>query len=184
MQLPDDFVLKNKDIILTILSSKDKIALEVISHDPKIWLHNPHFTDPKQFSIAWFEKALEQKENGKRIPFVIHYKNKVIGSTSFYDITPKQVTIGYTWLHPNYWGKGINGIIKQMLLHYLFASEKLDQVNFVIDSLNLRSRAAVEKLGAIQTDTIHNHMQRPDGSWRDSIVYSIIYDKNNPKYDH
>jgi RimJ/RimL family protein N-acetyltransferase len=173
MQLSDNFILENEDIVLSILNHNDQIALEALSHDPRIWAHNPQFTDPKQFSQEWFKKALTQKENGTRIPFVIHYKNKVIGSTSFYDMDNQQVTIGYTWLHPDYWGKGINSIIKKMLLDYVFKKEKLKQVNFVIDSLNMRSRAAVEKLGATKTNTIFNHMQRSDGTWRDSIVYSI-----------
>ncbi|MFA6036771.1 MAG: GNAT family protein [Legionellales bacterium] len=173
MQLPNNFILKKDDIVLSIIDENDQVALESISQDSRIWAHNPHFNDPKQFPDEWFKKALQQKEKGTRIPFVIRYKNQVIGSTSFYDMDDHKVTIGYTWLHPDYWGRGINGVIKQMLLHYLFTCEKLGEVNFVIDILNLRSRAAVEKLGAIQTDTIYNHIQRPDGSWRASIVYSI-----------
>ncbi len=175
MQLTNNFILEKDDIFLSVLLPQDSDALEKISNDTRIWLHNSSFTDPKAFMDEWFLKALEQKEKGTRIPFVIHYQNHVIGSTSFYDIdmSKKIVTIGYTWLHPDYWGSGINTKVKQLLLNYAFKQAKFNQVNFIIDSLNLRSRAAVEKLGARQTGIIYNHLQRPDGTLRDSTIYSI-----------
>ncbi len=179
MHITESFTLETDDILLSVLTPKDDTALEIIAQDLRIWIQNPNFSDPKEFRAKWFEHALRQQKQGKRIPFVIHYQHKVIGSTSFYDIdAPQQITIGYTWLHPDYWGKGINTIVKHMLLNYLFDTAHFSQVNFVIDRLNLRSRKAVEKLGAAQQDIIINHMQRPDGTMRDSVIYSIFAKKS------
>lgn len=174
MQLDNHFTLEENDIRLSILKPKDETYLTQVAQDPRIWVHNPVFTNPTEFREKWFNKALSQMATGSRIVFVIQYQHHIIGSTSFYDIKTQEgcLTMGYTWLHPDYWGKGINTIVKKLLLDYIFSQPEFNQVNFAIDILNQRSRAAVLKLGARETGIIRNHMVRPDGSMRDSIVYN------------
>ena len=54
-----------------------------------------------------------------------------------------------------------------------FETREFEQVIFKTDSLNSRSIQAIIDLGATFVFTSFNHMQRPDGSWRDSNYYSI-----------
>jgi N-acetyltransferase len=175
MQINNDLILETENISLSLITENDQDALLHIAHDPRIWQYNPSFTDPDDFLEKWFIKAMEQKKQVKRYPFAIHYQGETIGSTSFYDINEenKTVTIGYTWLHPDYWAKGINTKVKQLLLDYAFNQCRMHEVYFVIDILNLRSRAAVLKLGAKEKEIYHNHLKRPDCTMRDSVVYVI-----------
>ncbi|MGA2654409.1 MAG: GNAT family N-acetyltransferase [Gammaproteobacteria bacterium] len=173
MQINENLILQSGDIKLSPITEADQCALVNIAQDPRIWQYNPSFTDPDDFIEKWFNKALEHKKQGSRYPFIIRYQDKPIGSSSFYDIDndSNTVTIGYTWLHPNYWGKGINTSVKHLLLDYAFNVCKVREVYFVIDVLNLRSRAAVIKLGAKEKEIYRNHLKRPDGTMRDSVVY-------------
>jgi len=84
--------------------------------------------------------------------------------------------IGYSWLHPDYWGKGINSVVKKLMLSYVFEQLKFKRVAFCIDSENLRSRGAIETLGIPFEGVLKNHQIRPDGSSRDSAIYAITDD--------
>ena len=40
--------------------------------------------------------------------------------------------------------------------------------------MNHQSRAAIARLGAKQDGVLRNHLRMPDGSFRDTVVFSII----------
>lgn len=42
------------------------------------------------------------------------------------------------------------------------------------DHLNVRSQRAIERLGARREGVLRHHMRRADGSWRDTVYYSIL----------
>ena len=125
--------------------------------------------------IAKAKKEISQR---KRCMFVIYFENELIGSTSFYDIKLNHLSmsIGYTWLHPNYWGHGINQTIKTLMLKYVFEQFKFRRIAFSIDTENLRSRHAVEKMGIPFEGILRKHLVLPDGSVRDSALYAITDD--------
>lgn len=169
-------LLQKGPLILEEINQKHKSPLQQAAHESAIWKHNPELNNPEDFTQKWFKKALDQKAHKKRLPFVIFYEEKVIGSTSFYAIDEdnKRLSIGYTWFHPNYWGTGINKKVKVMMLDYVFNVLQFNRVSFHIDCKNSRSCKAVEKLGAKKEGVLRHHMIRPDGSLRDTVVYSII----------
>lgn len=144
--------------------------------DPRIWQHHKNnFDNPETFKHTALKKAKRDIANNTRIMFVIFYNDTLIGSTSYYDvsISHRRLHIGYTWMHPDFWGLGINPIIKQLMLNYAFRQLKFKRVAFCIDSTNLRSRAAIEKLNIPLEGILRNHQIRPDGSNRDSAIYAI-----------
>ncbi|ABS77838.1 N-acetyltransferase [Coxiella burnetii] len=125
-------------------------------------------------------------EAEKRWPFSVEYDGKVVGSTSYYSIDPKnrQVNIGYTWYHPRMWGTKLNSTVKFILLEYAFEQLKFIRIAFCVDQLNYRSCRALEKLGAKREGVLRKHMIRSDGTFRNSVIYGITDDdwstiKNN-----
>jgi RimJ/RimL family protein N-acetyltransferase len=58
-------------------------------------------------------------------------------------------------------------------LSQAFENLGIQQVNFAADSINTKSIRALMALGAVQGKTIVRHIQRPDGSWRDTIKFYI-----------
>jgi RimJ/RimL family protein N-acetyltransferase len=84
------------------------------------------------------------------------------------------VEIGSTWLSRSRWRTGCNTEAKLLLLTHAFETLELERVAFRTDLLNERSQRAIERLGASK-EGIHRHeMRRRDGSWRDSVHYSIL----------
>lgn len=127
---------------------------------------------------AWVRKALADQMAGRRLPFAISdvATGTVIGSTSFWDAdgTTTGVEIGSTWFRRASWGDGSNLETKLLLMTHAFETLGLERVSFRTDILNERSRAALERLGSVQ-EGIHRHeMRRQDGTWRDSVHYSVL----------
>jgi RimJ/RimL family protein N-acetyltransferase len=48
---------------------------------------------------------------------------------------------------------------------------------FQTDSINARSQAAIAKLGATREGVLRRWVKRADGSWRDTVVFSVIRDE-------
>ncbi|WP_175639420.1 GNAT family N-acetyltransferase [Metabacillus schmidteae] len=153
-------------------------GLYEISCDRKIWIHLPREITTFEEMKSFVESALYNKENGMEIPFVIIHKetNKIIGSTRFLTISPvnKTLEIGWTWLCPTVWGTGINKECKYLLLRYCFERLGMIRVQFKTDEQNNRSQRAIEGIGATREGILRNHMIRKDGSYRNSVFYSII----------
>lgn len=100
----------------------------------------------------------------------------VAGMTCFYDIVPalRTVAIGHTWLGRRFWRSGLNTEAKVLLLQRAF--DELDCVRVVwhTDLRNERSQAAIERLGAQREGVLRKHKPRDDGSWRDTVTYSML----------
>ena len=126
---------------------------------------------------SYISSALLQKQNGNEFPFVVIDKksNKVIGCTRYYNIERdhRRLEIGYTWYAKSFQRTGVNTECKYLLLKYAFEKLHCIAVQFMTDWHNLRSRAAIERLGAKQDGVLRNHRLNADGSFRDTVVFSI-----------
>jgi len=123
--------------------------LYTVASNPIVWeQHQEKNRWQEENFLKFFQKAI-QNNNGC---FVVFNKNlnKIIGSTRFYLCTKDSIKIGYTFLSPEYWGTGANKEIKKAMLDYAF--EFVDKVYFDVGKKNIRSRTAVEKLGAVLSD--------------------------------
>ncbi|MEV4140722.1 GNAT family protein [Dactylosporangium sp. NPDC049742] len=103
---------------------------------------------------------------------------EVAGTTSFADPDPglRTVTIGYTWLGQRWWGTGANVEAKLLMLAFAFDTLEAVRVGLVTDVRNVRAQRAIERLGAAREGVLRKHRRRADGSWRDTVVYSIVDD--------
>jgi RimJ/RimL family protein N-acetyltransferase len=99
-----------------------------------------------------------------------------MGSTRFHSIKPKDrnIEIGYTWLHPDYWATGINTECKLLLLTFCFETLRAIQVQFQTNEANMRSRKAIEKIGGQFEGILRKDRIRDNGVIRNSVYYSII----------
>jgi RimJ/RimL family protein N-acetyltransferase len=107
---------------------------------------------------------------------VLKAENRVIGSTRFMDFDRghKTTELGSTWLAPEFQGSGLNAEAKLLQLAYAFDDLKLNRVALKTHHENLRSQAAMKKIGAMEEGTFRNHYVMPDGSLRHSVWFSII----------
>ena len=172
----DPIYLEQGSIRLEIFQDKHIPMLCEKAQDPRIWeTHGVKFDDPNVYKLVAIEKAKKDIVKKFRYMFVVYYQNELVGSTSYYAVDLNHLTmyIGYSWLHPNYWGHGINAVTKKLMLSYAFEQLKFKRIAFCVDSENLRSRKAIEKLGIPLEGVLKKHQIRADGSSRDSAVYAI-----------
>lgn len=148
-----------------------------IGYIEDIWTHLPKTIQTLNDMESFVEEALENKESGKEFPFVILlHDGKIIGTTRFLEISNKNksLEIGWTWLTPSVWGTHINTECKYLLLKYCFEIMKIIRVQIKTDEQNVRSQKAIERIGGIKEGILRNHMIRKDGSYRNSVFYSVI----------
>ena len=104
---------------------------------------------------------------------------EVAGMTTYYDVDPAQrtVAIGHTWLGKRFWRSGINTESKLLLLTRAFDELGAVRVVWHTDNRNERSQAAITRLGAQREGSLRKHKLRGDGTWRDTVVFSMLDDE-------
>jgi RimJ/RimL family protein N-acetyltransferase len=141
------------------------------------WLPYLRLADLEQ-AQAWISGALADRRAHRRFPFAVlnAVDDAVVGSTSYWDFDAHNahVEIGSTWLSQASWRTGRNAEAKLLLLTHAFETLSLERVAFRTDVRNERSQRAIERLGATREGLHRHEMRRRDGSWRDSVHYSIL----------
>jgi RimJ/RimL family protein N-acetyltransferase len=136
------------DIVeLVPLKQTDFEELYAVASDPLIWEQHPNPDRYKrEVFLKFFEGAIQS--NGAFIIRNIE-NGKVIGCTRFYDhvLEKSELKIGYTFYARSAWGKGINPVVKKLMLDYAF--QFVEKVIFHVGANNIRSQKAMEKLGAV-----------------------------------
>lgn len=104
---------------------------------------------------------------------------RAVGSTRFGDIAPEhgRVEIGWTWIAPSHQRTAVNTEAKLLQLTYAFDELGATRVALKTDGRNLRSQAAIERLGAVREGVLRHHVRMRDGFIRDTVYYSILSDE-------
>jgi N-acetyltransferase len=114
---------------------------------------------------------------GTMLPFTVYDADgKIAGMTTYMNVDAgnRRVEIGSTWYAKRVQRSALNTQCKLLLLTHAF--EKLDciAVEFRTHFFNQQSRRGIERLGAKQDGILRNHQIAPNGTLRDTVVYSII----------
>jgi len=153
-------------------------ALLDAGRDDAIWSWMPARPVTPETMDRWLEKAMEAESQGREYPFVIVrlQDNRVIGSTRYLDVqeADRNVEIGWTWYTPDVWGGVVNPEAKYLLMRHAFDDWRAIRVALKTDINNLHSQAAIKKLGARYEGTLRNQRIRLDGSYRDTVIFSVI----------
>jgi RimJ/RimL family protein N-acetyltransferase len=86
----------------------------------------------------------------------------------------QRLEIGFTWYAKRVQRTALNTECKLLLLTHAFEQLKAIAVEFRTHWLNHASRTAIARLGAKQDGVLRNHQRSSDGSYRDTVVFSII----------
>lgn len=102
-----------------------------------------------------------------------------VGSSSLGEVNlqREQLHLGWTIYAPAFWGSGTNAEAKWLLLREAFEGCGMGRVKIQTDILNTRSQAAIERLGATREGVLRRDQPREDGTWRDTVVFSILADE-------
>lgn len=170
--------LKGETVELLPMQEWHFNELELLAEDKRIWDFIPADMGSTEKCRLAFSNALLQKASGGQFPFVIFHKRdkKIIGSTRLMDIQPahKKLEIGWTWLHPDYWGTKVNTECKLLLLKYCFESLKALRVQLKTDENNFRSRTAIMRIGGCFEGILRKDWIRDNGTIRNTAYFSIV----------
>lgn len=164
-------------IRLEPMALEHEAALKAAAADGELW--NLTFTSvpEPEGTRAYIETALSDRDRGVRCPWVVRELagGRIVGSTSYHDIVPsiRRVEIGYTWYSKSVWRTRINSACKLRLMEHAFDTLGCIVVGLRTDIQNLRSQAAIERLGAKKDGVIRRHYPRRDGTVRDTVMYSV-----------
>lgn len=169
--------LEGRHVRLEPLSTKHVDALRAVRGH--VGLDGLWFTNtPDVDGVArYVEAALQVQSEGKVLPFaVLDASDSVVGTTRLYGFEPDvpRVSIGYTWYAPRVQRTGVNTETKRLLLGFAFETLGCICVNLETSTHNVRSRAAIARLGAKQDGILRHHKRHADGSPRDTVMFSII----------
>jgi RimJ/RimL family protein N-acetyltransferase len=123
------------------------------------------------------DRRLELQAAGSMLPFtVVDADGKIAGMTTYMNVDApnRRVEIGSTWYAQRVQRSALNTQCKLLLLTHAF--ERLDciAVEFRTHFFNHASRRGIERLGAKLDGILRSHQIAPNGTLRDTVVYSII----------
>ncbi len=151
--------------------------LITLGKHPLIWEHFPENRSDEAVHLRYLMDSLALQQARQHCPYVIRLLGDggIAGYTRLHswNIAHRCAETG-SWLHPNFWRTGINVESKWVLLRYCFEELGLVRVQFRTSPANIRSRRALERLGASFEGILRNDRIMPDGSVRSTALYSII----------
>lgn len=169
--------LQGRHVRLEPLALSHAPALERAAADGALWtLAYTSVPGPGE-ADAYIERALRMQADGQAMPFAVHdATGDVVGSTRYYQLEAgvPRLAIGYTWYAARVQRTALNTEAKRMLLAHAFEALGCESVTFETSHLNLRSQAAIERLGARRDGVLRAHMRHRDGTLRDTHVFSIL----------
>jgi RimJ/RimL family protein N-acetyltransferase len=146
--------------------------------DPETWerlypfaMHGPHF-DPMWTKLRGDQAA------GRTQAYAVMAQGRCQGMTCH--LTPDAINgtveIGGTYYAPALRGGAVNPAAKRLMFAHAFASGAR-RVQFKVDAINARSRAAVLKLGAVQEGILRQDRLCWTGRIRDTVIFSVLADE-------
>ena len=163
-------ILEGERVTLRPLREDDWDALWAIGGDPAVWEQHPiHDRWREDIFRPFFEDALAK---GGALAVVHRNSDAVIGSSRFQNYDAEDggsVEIGWTFIEPRWWRRGINPEMKRLMLAHAF--QFVSRVDFRVGETNYRSRIALENIGA--TRTSRTDLDRYEGRRVLHIFYAI-----------
>ncbi|MFN7096171.1 MAG: GNAT family N-acetyltransferase [Gammaproteobacteria bacterium] len=178
INITEPIILKGKKCSLMPLSFEHHDALVDSVKDGELWkLWYTFIPDPNKMREN-IGARLQMQTDGSMIPFAVinNDSGSAIGMTTFMNIDTmnRRIEIGGTWYRQGFQRTGINTECKQLLLTYAFETMNCIAVEFRTHAFNQQSRRGIERIGAKLDGILRNHMIMPNGTLRDTCVYSII----------
>jgi RimJ/RimL family protein N-acetyltransferase len=158
---------------LEYLADRHRDALRAAcAADPDIWDIYPYTMLGASFDAQW------ARLSASRTVFAVTSNDHLVGMTSYLNVDAANAVTetGGTYVVPAARGGHVNPAMKRLMLGNAF-DLGARRVEFRVDAINLRSRAAVEKLGAQLDGVLRQNRVTWTGRVRDTCVYSILVEE-------
>jgi N-acetyltransferase len=124
-----------------------------VACDPLIWQLHP---EPTRCQEAVFRRFFDSGlEAGSALTILARDSGRIIGSSRYFGHDPqrREIEIGWSFLSRAYWGGAYNREVKRLMLQHAFGF--VDTVVFWVGEHNLRSRRAMQKIGGVLREGVH-----------------------------
>jgi len=159
------------------LSQDHRGGLTEAVKDGELWkLWYTSIPAPEEMQ-AEIERRLALQAAGAMLPFTVRDADgRIAGMTTYMnvDAANQRVEIGSTWYAKRVQRSAVNTQCKLLLLTHAFQRLDCIAVEFRTHFFNHQSRRGIERLGAKLDGVMRNHQIAPNGTLRDTVVYSII----------
>ncbi len=170
--------LDNDFVKLSLLDLSNYKHLIAVAQQEKLVQYSPSNIATPEALKEYVQTAVDGYYHKTTIPFIVFdkTKNEYAGCTRFMNIDWKNkvLEIGATWIGREFQGSVLNKNMKFLMLQYAFETLGFEKVEFRIDERNIRSRKAVEKIGANLEGILMKNVYLLDGFKRNTCCYAIL----------
>lgn len=170
--LPEGLILTSGEITLGMATVEDATGLHAALDHDEAWRH----VRGRPGSVEEVRVMIEQARAQGRWMWIVRSAGMVVGTTSYLDVSviDARLEIGFTSYAPDCWGTAVNPACKFLLMAWAFEEAGFTRVQLKTDIRNLRSQAAIERLGAQREGVLRCYQRRQDGTLRDTVMYSVL----------
>lgn len=170
--------LEGAHVRLEPLSAEHAEGLNAAAADGELWKLWYTNVPDRSGMPDWIAAAVGARARGEQQAFAVRERasGDLVGCTRYcnVDAANRRLEIGHTWYARRVQRSAVNSECKRLLLAHAFETLDCIAVEFRTHWHNPRSRAAIARLGAKLDGVLRNHRIMPDGSLRDTVVFSII----------
>jgi RimJ/RimL family protein N-acetyltransferase len=177
MPWPEPVTLRGKHARLEPLSQAHHEGLLEAVKDGELWNLWYTFVPRPENMAREIDRRLGLQAAGSMLPFTaFDADGRAAGMTTYMnvDAANRRVEIGSTWYAQRVRRTALNTQCKLLLLAHAFERLECIAVEFRTHFFNHQSRRGIERLGAKQDGILRSHQIAPNGTLRDTVVYSII----------
>lgn len=172
-------VLRGRHVVLEPLRPEHAEALlAVVSPEDDVWTYMTSEPRTRKEMEDWVVARIRGRPQGKAFAFLQRdaRTGAAVGITSLFDLDEAagSAEIGFTWIAAPWRRSGVNTEAKYLLMRYAFEELRLRRVQLVTDARNLRSRRAIERIGAVPEGVLRNVRRTKEGNLRDSAFFSVV----------
>jgi RimJ/RimL family protein N-acetyltransferase len=146
-----------------------------------LWTRTTIVPDSPASAAAHVAGKLAWRDAGHHLAFAVVdvASGELVGGTSFGDVDLEagHLEIGWTWYVEQARGTAVNPECKLLLLEHAFERVGVERVQLKTSSRNERSQRAIAGIGAVREGVLRRATRHRDGTWRDTVVFSILRDE-------
>jgi RimJ/RimL family protein N-acetyltransferase len=170
-------VLRGAHARLEPLSQNHRDGLAEAVQDGELWKLWYTSVPSAEGMRKEIDRRLGLQASGEMLPWtVFDGDGRIAGMTTYMNVDApnRRVEIGSTWYAKRVQRSAVNTQCKLLLLTHAFETLDCIAVEFRTHFFNHQSRRGIERLGARQDGILRSHQIAPNGTLRDTVVYSII----------
>ncbi len=178
MAFVEPVTLEGRHVRIEPLAHEHADGVRAAAADGELWRLWYTSVPAPDKTKEWIDIALDMRKRLGAMPFVVREKpsGDIVGATRYFNVDApnRRLEIGHTWYAKRVQRTAVNTECKLLLLTHAFEALGCVAVEFRTSSFNFQSREAIARLGAKQEGILRSHQILPDGTLRDTVVFSII----------